>query len=129
MNNNIVRLKMKTRYSFAAICLVLLSAGNSLAQPDRWQQEVNYKMEVQLNHNTHQYDGNQVLTYINNSPDTLDRVFYHMYFNAFQPGSMMDMRSRSITDPDRRVGDRINNLSESEIGYLRAKSLPGTSSI
>ena len=34
-------------------------------------------------------------------------MYYHLYFNAFQPGSMMDVRSRTIEDPDRRVLDRI----------------------
>ncbi|WP_373398204.1 M1 family metallopeptidase [Algoriphagus halophilus] len=80
-------------------------------------------MEVDMNVTTNQYSGTQILKYTNNSPDTLYKVFYHLYFNAFQPGSMMDERSRSISDPDRRVGDRINALSPSEIGYLHVNSL------
>ncbi|HAZ23883.1 MAG TPA: peptidase M1, partial [Algoriphagus sp.] len=72
---------------------------------------------------TNRYTGTQVLTYTNNSPDTLNRVFYHLYYNAFQPGSMMDVRSRTIADPDRRVGDRISLLTPEEIGYLHVKSL------
>ena len=43
-----------------------------------------------------------------------------MHFNQ---GSMMDVRSRNIADPDRRVGDRISQLSPAEIGYQRVKSL------
>ena len=35
----------------------------------------------------------------------------------------MDVRSRTIADPDRRVGDRISKLSDSEIGYLEVNSL------
>ncbi|MBL7866323.1 MAG: M1 family peptidase, partial [Cyclobacteriaceae bacterium] len=42
---------------------------------------------------------------------------------AFQPGSMMDERSRAIADPDRRVMDRISKLTESEIGYQKILSL------
>ena len=57
------------------------------------------------------------MVYTNNSPDTLTKVFYHLYFNAFQPGSEMDVRSRTIKDPDGRVGDRISKLNEDEIGY------------
>lgn len=53
----------------------------------------------------------------------MNKVFYHLYFNAFQPNSMMDVRSRTIKDPDRRVGDRISKLSEEEIGYQKIKSL------
>ena len=73
--------------------------------------------------NTNRFTGKQVLSYTNNSPDTLDRVFYHLYYNAFQPGSMMDVRSRTIEDPDRRVGDRIFKLKDDEIGYQKIKSL------
>src|SRR5699024_7072828 len=59
----------------------------------------------------------------NHSPDTLDRVFYHLYLNAFQPGSMMDVRSRTIVDPDSRVGDRISKLGSDEIGYQKIQNL------
>ncbi|UZD23148.1 M1 family aminopeptidase [Algoriphagus halophytocola] len=96
-------------------------AGN--AQTGRFQQAADYKMDVEMDVNTNQYQGTQVLVYTNNSPDTLDRVFYHLYYNAFQPGSMMDERSRTIADPDRRVGDRISKLKPDEIGYMHVNSL------
>ncbi len=67
--------------------------------------------------------GKQKLVYTNNSPETLDRVFYHLYFNAFQPGSEMDVRSRTIADPDGRVKDRISKLDEDEIGFIKVNSL------
>ena len=74
-------------------------------------------MNIDMNVMTNRFTGKQKLEYWNNSPDTLTRVFYHLYFNAFQPGSMMDMRSRrqgSIQigrgqDWDPRVRDRIAN--------------------
>ncbi len=75
-----------------------------------WQQEVDYKMDVQMDVKTYQLKGKQELKYTNNSPDTLNKVFYHLYFNAFQPGSEMDVRSLTIIDPDGRVGDRISKL-------------------
>ena len=81
-----------------------------------WQQEVDYTMVIDMDADANQFDGQQTLRYTNNSPDTLHRVFYHLYFNAFQPGSMMDVRSRSIPDPDKRVGDRISKLKKDEIG-------------
>lgn len=88
-----------------------------------WQQRVEYTMEIDMDVKSDQFTGKQILVYYNNSPDTLTKVFYHLYFNAFQPGSMMDIRSRTITDPDRRVGDRIAGLNEREIGYQKIKSL------
>ena len=95
----------------------------SFAQPERWQQEVKYEMEIDFNVNNHQFSGKQKIVFTNNSPDTLNRVFYHLYFNAFQPGSMMDVRSRTIMDPDPRVGDRIFYLKENEIGYHKVNAL------
>ncbi|MBX2877151.1 MAG: M1 family metallopeptidase [Saprospiraceae bacterium] len=93
------------------------------AQADRWQQKVEYKMNVDFDVKTHQFKGEQTITYHNNSPEVLDRVFYHLYFNAFQPGSMMDVRSQNMPDPDPRVGSRISRLKEDQIGYHKVSSL------
>jgi hypothetical protein len=105
------------------ITLLLFFSFALNAQSYRWQQRGYYKMDIDFDAENHQYQGHQSLTYVNNSPDTLTSVFYHLYFNAFQPGSMMDVRSRSIIDPDRRVGDRISKLAPDEIGYIKVKSL------
>ncbi|RMG78289.1 MAG: M1 family peptidase [Bacteroidetes bacterium] len=105
------------------ILLICLTSFGLHAQPDRWQQRAEYKMDIQMDVKTHRFTGKQTLKYYNNSPDDLDRVFYHLYFNAFQPGSMMDVRSRTIPDPDPRVGDRISKLGPDEIGYQKIKSL------
>jgi len=100
-----------------------LSAQNSSS----WQQHVDYTMDVQMDVKTYRYTGTQKLVYTNNSPDELSRVYYHLFFNAFQPGSEMDIRLQNIKDPDKRMmeGDksRIASLSEDEIGYLHAKTL------
>lgn len=108
-------------------CFITLMLGlfflNADAQPDRWQQRVSYEMKIDFDVKTHQFKGTQRLVYLNNSPDTLDRVFYHLYFNAFQPNSMMDVRSRTIADPDGRVGSRISRLQPDEIGYQHIQSL------
>ena len=94
-----------------------------LAQNYRWQQRAAYTMEIDMDVTTHQFTGFQKLVYYNNSPDTLRQVFYHLFFNAFQPGSMMDVRSRTIEDPDVRVRDRIFHLKENEIGYQKINAL------
>ncbi len=93
------------------------------AQDYRWQQRVEYKMNVALDVKTHKVTGDQELVYHNNSNDTLTKVYYHLYFNAFQPGSMMDVRSRNLPDPDNRVMDRISKLNKDEIGYQHVLSL------
>jgi len=101
------------------------------AQPDRWQQRVKYNMNVDIDVNTNRFTGIQKLEYTNNSPDKLNRVFFHLYWNAFQPGSEMDVRSREAggviingrPDWDSRVKDRISKLTPDEVGYQKITSL------
>ena len=88
-----------------------------------WQQRVKYFIEVDVDVTTNKFYGKEHLIYYNNSDDTLRNVFFHLYYNAFQPGSMMDVRSRSIRDPDQRVKDRIYNLKDDEIGYHKILTL------
>ncbi|WP_299290542.1 M1 family metallopeptidase [uncultured Mucilaginibacter sp.] len=110
---------------------LIFSTNLTIAQPDRWQQHVNYAMDVNMNVQTNRFTGTQKLEYTNNSPDTLKRVFYHLYWNAFQPNSMMDTRSRELgkttinkkQDWDVRVKDRIQKLTPEEIGYQKVLSL------
>jgi len=111
---------MKLSILSIAMCMLCISIS---AQTDRWQQYASYKMEIDFDDQNHQFEGKQEIKYKNNSPDTLHRVFYHLFFNAFQPGSMMDMKSLNVGDPDKRVGDRISKLSPKEIGYHKISSL------
>ena len=118
---------MKKIFFAAFICFCI--NGFSQNAP-YWQQHADYKMDVSMDVKTYKYKGKQELVYINNSPDTLRKVFYHLYPNAFQPGSEMDMRVRTIKDPDGRMvtktkvdgkdfkESRIKNLKPNEIGYL-----------
>ena len=121
-----------------AIFLVfILIFYKAQAQPDRWQQRVQYHMHVSLDVNTNILKGSQHIIYFNNSPDTLKRLFMHLYWNTFQPNSMMDVRSRelgktilgndkkgnSILDWDSRVQNRIAKLSTNEIGYQKVLNL------
>ncbi len=96
---------------------------SSVAKETYWQQHVDYTMDIDVDVKKFQYKGKQTLVYTNNSPDDLKKVFYHLYFNAFQPGSQMDVRSLNIKDPDRRVRDRISKLKPNEIGYIKVNSL------
>jgi len=108
-----------------------LSFGSLWAQnTGYWQQHVDYKMDVTMDVSTYRYKGTQELVYTNNSPDTLKKVYYHLYNNAFQPGSEMDARIQNIRDPDARMVNkikvgpnerkqsRIKMLKPNETGYL-----------
>ncbi len=105
------------------ICAALLPILAFGQESNYWQQQVAYEMAIDMDVKSHRFTGEQKLRYTNNSPDTIEEVFYHLYFNAFQPQSMMDLRSRHIADPDKRVGARIEKLDEDEIGYHQVESL------
>jgi hypothetical protein len=121
-------MNMKNFFLLLIFICCLLAAN---AQPDRWQQRVKYNMDINMDVSTNRFTGKQKLEYSNNSPDTLYKVFYHLYWNAFQPGSMMDVRSRELgkikfngrPDWDGRVRDRIAKLKDDEIGYQKVLSL------
>lgn len=113
-------------YFFAFFSLIALSVS-AQKHADYWQQHIAYKMNVDMNVSDYTYSGTSEVTYTNHSPDTLSRVFFHLYYNAFRPGSDMDHRLQSISDPDRRMveedgASRIATLKEDEMGMLRLTS-------
>ena len=114
------------------LTVLTFSFGSMIAQnKGYWQQHVDYKMDVTMDVKNYQYKGKQELVYTNNSQDTLKKVYYHLFNNAFQPGSEMDARIQTIKDPDGRMVNkvivsgkevkesRIQNLKPNEIGFLK----------
>lgn len=75
---------------FSAISIFSFSQQNAY-----YQQSAKYKMDIDIDAQNFTYQGNQTLTYINNSPDELKVVYFHLYWNAFKPNSMMDQRVQS----------------------------------
>ena len=110
----------KTYLLFLLTSFLGLSAQNNF---EYWQQHVDYTMDVTMDVSSSAYSGTQQLVYSNNSPEDLNVVFYHLYYNAFRPGSEMDVRSITISDPDSRVDDRISRLKKEDYGFMNVLSL------
>ena len=113
---------------FALICCLFFALHN---QAQYWQQQVKYVINVVVNNATNTFTGTQNIAYTNNSPDKLTKIFVHLYWNAFAPGSSMDERSRDLVknilpnnrqDWDFRVQDRIANLQPNEVGKQTVKT-------
>ena len=55
-----------------------------------WQQDVHYTINAILNEEDELLNGQEILVYTNNSPNTLTEAYFHLYQNAVQPGSLTD---------------------------------------
>ena len=78
-----------------------------------YQQAAQYKMDIDVNVEQFTYQGTQTLKYRNNSPDELNVVYFHLYWNAFKPNSMMDQRvaSQGKNGDSRLQKDGISRLA------------------
>ena len=126
---------MTRQITFFLSIILALTSLNAQEQASYWQQQADYVMDIDVDVEKYQYHGKQTIKYTNNSPDVLNKVFYHLYFNAFQPGSEMDVRLQNIVDPDSRMVDnvgteenpvyesRIAKLTPEEIGFIHVNSL------
>ncbi len=85
----------------------------------RWQQEVDYTMVIDVDVENHTYKGTQNLVFTNNSPDDLDRVFYHLYFNAFKPGTDLEQNSRYSSDDSRSMSKKLLSIPKEDWGDVQ----------
>lgn len=77
-----------------------------------WQQEVYYVIEATLDEEREVLHGLARVTYVNRSPEALDRLFFHQYLNAFRPNS-------TWARAERRPGLNFQELAEPEHGFER----------
>ncbi|MBK5273089.1 MAG: M1 family peptidase, partial [Bacteroidia bacterium] len=73
---------MRKSLLFILLSNCLLSIA--CCQLDYWQQEVNYTIDVSLNDKDNTLDGFEKIEYINNSPDTLKFIWFHVWPNAYK---------------------------------------------
>ena len=92
------------------LLLTFFSGLFSAQQNAYYQQYAKYKMDIDVDAQNFTYTGNQTLTYTNNSPDELKVVYFHLYWNAFKAGSMMDQRvAGQAKNGDSRL--QVNGIS------------------
>ena len=95
----------------------------SQVQNGYWQQQADYTMSIDVDVENFTYSGEQSLIYTNNSPDTLQRVFYHLYYNAFKPGSGLEAASRNAYNDKRNMSKSLLSLEEDDWGDVNVLSL------
>ncbi|WP_185291112.1 M1 family metallopeptidase [Chryseobacterium lactis] len=97
----------------AAIIFAFIISQFQAQQGAYYQQAAKYRMDIDVNAEKFTYQGKQTLEYTNNSPDELNVVYFHLYWNAFKPNSMMDQRvaSQGKNGDSRLQKDGISRLA------------------
>ena len=73
------------RLSFIGL-IIFLSFSGASAQ-GYFQQEVNHTIQVRLNDRRHELSAFETIEYINNSPDTLRTLYFHLWPNGYSGNS------------------------------------------
>ena len=68
---------------FLTIIFIILNFTIS-AQDGYWQQKVNYNINVRLDDEKHFLHASEEIEYINNSPDQLEFIWFHLWPNAYK---------------------------------------------
>ncbi|MCI0495579.1 hypothetical protein L0Z72_11305, partial [candidate division KSB1 bacterium] len=103
---------MKTLKNFLQVLILIIVAAKLCnAQEGYWQQEVHYNFNVRLDIDKHALSGDAIISYKNNSPDTLDRIYLHLYPNAFK-----NENSTLAREAKRYYGDR--SITPDNNGYI-----------
>ncbi|MFL5786536.1 MAG: M1 family peptidase, partial [Flavisolibacter sp.] len=66
------------------LIVLLFQSCICLCKGQYWQQRVNYIIDVNLNDKEKSLDAFEKLTYLNNSPDTLSFIWFHLWPNAYK---------------------------------------------
>tara|TARA_B100000315_G_C14596161_1_gene599735 strand:+ start:26362 stop:29307 length:2946 start_codon:yes stop_codon:yes gene_type:complete len=75
---------MTKHHSLIGIFILQLAGIVFCSDTDYFQQHVTYDIEVTLDDSLHTLNGYEKLTYTNNSPDTLDFIWFHLWPNAYK---------------------------------------------
>jgi hypothetical protein len=99
VNHYIVRL---------SLCVMILFLFRDAFPQVYFQQEVNYKILVTLNDRSHELNSFESVEYINNSADTLEFIYFHLWPNAYSSNhtalakqlSVWKGKERLFNDPE-----------------------------
>ena len=80
-----------------------------------WQQDVHYTITGRMDDQAETLAGDLALNYVNNSPDSLGFIYFHLYQEAFVEGSYLDRKEsglrRTTRDTVGYAGTRVSSIS------------------
>ena len=78
-----------------------------------FQQDVSYQIEVKLDDKNHTLNGFESFTYKNNSPQTLDVIYMHVWPNAYK-----NKETALAQQLKRNDGDKIAKAEAKDLGFI-----------
>ena len=69
---------------FFPACSLFGQSGSKAIRQATWQQKVNHTIWVKLDDTAHMLKAMQRVEYVNNSPDALNEIWFHVYANAYR---------------------------------------------
>ena len=78
-----------------------------------FQQDVSYQIEVKLDDKNHTLSGFESFTYKNNSPQTLDVIYMHVWPNAYK-----NKETALAQQLKRNDGDKIAKAEAKDLGFI-----------
>ncbi|MCH5596951.1 M1 family metallopeptidase [Niabella ginsengisoli] len=100
------------------VCFLLALTTTVFAQDKYWQQHVSYKMDVKLDDKVNTISGKEEVVYTNNSPETLDFIWFHIWPNAYKNDStalFQQLMNDSTSEED------LSNITRGYIDGLNFK--------
>ena len=94
-----------------------------------FSQQANYVMKVILDNKNNTYSSKLELRYTNQSNNTVNEIFFHLYYNAFQEGSHFHKYQKKIPDADPRIRAKLEKLIDvqSDLYDINSISINGQS--
>jgi hypothetical protein len=121
---------------FLLLSLVLFWPFLKAASQDYFQQEVNYKIQVELNDRKHELNGFESVEYVNNSPDTLMFLYFHLWPNAYSNNNtalarqVFNMKGKGKLFNDEELKGYIDSLDfEADSNQIQWDLLQGSPDI
>jgi hypothetical protein len=100
------------------LILIFFSGIVSFAQTPYWQQKLKYDIKVELDDKTNTLKGTENILYTNNSPETLEFIWFHLWPNAYKDKTTALFRQID-NDPGRK--DKLKNITYGSINGLEFK--------
>jgi hypothetical protein len=100
---------------FVGICAALgVPPHDASAQEDYFQQDVDYVISVKLDTEAKMSSGEETVHYVNNSPDTLTELYFHLYPNAFR-----GKESEFMQYNNRRYNGTLGNIPKKNRSWMK----------